>query len=122
MEDSNWVRVLEECSNAWRPESGLPIKIKILMDKGTRMREQVEKEGCECLVPSTVVDGYITIQDIEENEKIAKARGHVERAIGEIKRFNILTGVVHHGLAPVLGDTPFFCCFATHLVVFKDVE
>jgi len=115
MRGSDWNDFFTKCADAWETElDGRPIKV--LADKGTRMRQDVEKAGGVYMCPSTLVNNTVSLKDAKKNELISKARGHVERAIGRVKRNKILQGKMPWTLVPLLDDILFFCVFATHLV------
>ncbi len=59
--------------------------------------------------PAQVVgDTHLTSQEIKSNEKIADARGAVERAILKAKRFKILTAGFPLSLDPMVDDILYF--------------
>ena len=115
---SDWAKFFKECTEKWKlkGKSGKAIPIICLMDKGTRMEKEVKKEGGKSLTPTQLKDNFVSLKDSARNEHVSKARGHVERAIGRVKRNRILAGAVHHSLLPLLDDIVFFCVFSTHLV------
>ena len=118
---SDWAKFFKECTEKWKlkGKSGKAIPIICLMDKGTRMEKEVKKEGGKSLTPTQLKDNFVSLKDSARNEHVSKARGHVERAIGRVKRNRILAGAVHHSLLPLLDDIVFFCVFSTHLVAPK---
>eukprot|EP00041_Stephanoeca_diplocostata_P004562 m.47053 g.47053 ORF g.47053 m.47053 type:complete len:79 (-) comp15195_c0_seq2:2035-2271(-) len=61
-----------------------------------------------------VIGKNMTKRDINSNEIIAKARGHVERCIRGVKEFTILTHELHHRLHYFIDDIVYFCVFLSH--------
>jgi hypothetical protein len=114
MMHSNFEDWYREFMAACVDEDGKPFDPSVMADKGTKIQDMMKRLGCGYITPSQLVDRDLTAQDLQENELIAKARGHVERAIGKAKRFRILTTPMHHRLLPVIDDILFFCFFATH--------
>jgi hypothetical protein len=116
MTESNFEDWYREFKGACIDDEGKPFDPAVMADKGTNIHDMMRSLGGDYITPSSLVDRDLTAQDLEENELIAKARGHVERAIGRAKRFRILTTPMHHRLLPVIDDILFFCIFATHFL------
>jgi hypothetical protein len=74
---------------------GVPFDPAVMADKGTKTADMMKRLKGGYITPSQLVDRGLTAQDLQENEFIAKARGHVERAIGKAKRFRILATPMH---------------------------
>ena len=92
---------------------GTPFKPGVLADKGTKVRPVCDSLGADYLTPSQLgKDGVLTYQEVTSNEEISKARGHVERVIGEIKRFQMLKGIPHR-LAYLVDEIVYFCAYST---------
>ena len=86
------------------------------------MREQANRRGYGYMCPSTLVNKTVSQKQAKKNELISKARGHVERCIGRVKRNKILQGVVHNTLLPLLDDILYFCVFSQHLLKLEKKE
>jgi hypothetical protein len=114
MGDSNFEEWYREFMAACVDADGVPFDPAVMADKGTKIADMMKRLKCGYITPSQLVDRDLTAQDLQENELIAKARGHVERAIGKAKRFRILVTPMHHRLLPVIDDILYFCFFATH--------
>ena len=92
---------------------GTPFKPGVLADKGTKVRPVCDSLGADYLTPSQLgKDGVLTYQEVTSNEEISKARGHVERVIGEIKRFQMLKGIPVR-LAYLVDEIVYFCAYST---------
>ena len=115
---SDWKKFFHECTDKWelKGKKGERIPIVCLMDKGTRMEQEVKKEGGKSLTPTQLKDNFVSLKGSKRNEHVSKARGHVERAIGRVKRNRILEGAFSHAMLPLLDDILFFCVFSTLLV------
>jgi hypothetical protein len=91
-------------------------------DKGTKIKDLMEKLGSFYMAPSMLSDSYLTLQEVERNEIIAKARGHVERAIGRVKRCRILTTGIPTRMLPFIDDIVYFCTFLTLFLPQSDIS
>ncbi len=60
----------------------------------------------------------LTPQESEETARIAAVRIHVERAIGRVKNFHILDGVLPLTLYPVSNQIFTVCCLLTNFLPF----
>ena len=106
-------KVMEGCVD----EDGVKFKPGMLADKGTRIVKLMDELGAEYWTPSTLGEGAVlTYQEIVENEQISRARGHVERVIGHIKRFRIITAGLPHRLVHLVDEIVYFCTFTTHFL------
>ena len=115
--DSNFSDFCQRFEKICVDEAGASFKPDIMADKGTVIRQLVESLGGQCFAPSQMAGGVdVTLNDIELNERMARARGHVERAIGRVKRFGMLTKGISHRLVPMIDDLLFFCVCCTHFV------
>jgi len=92
---------------------GTPFKPGVLADKGTKVRPVCDSLGADYLTPSQLgKDAVLTYQEVTSNEEISKARGHVERVIGGVKRFAMLKGIPHR-LAYLVDEIVYFCAYST---------
>ena len=92
-----------------------------MADKGTRVRDLVKELHGQYICPSSLKDGLVMLVDAEKNEEIAQARVHVERAIGRVKRFRILTGTLPHKPMPKIDDILFVCVWASIYQPYDDM-
>eukprot|EP00795_Rhopilema_esculentum_P003489 gene3489-1871_t len=60
----------------------------------------------------------LTPQEAEETANIAAVRIHVERAIGRVKNYHILDGVLPLSLYPVANQIFTVCCYLTNFLPF----
>lgn len=67
--------------------------ISIMADRGFTIEEQLKAVGAKLNIPP-FLDGkpQLSSEDVSKGRNIASLRIHVERAIGRIKTFRILTG------------------------------
>ena len=52
--------------------------------------------------------------DVELTKKIARHRVHIERAIGKIKKFKILSGRIKNSMLGSTNQIWFVCCMLTN--------
>ena len=114
LQDSKWEEFYEEFAKKCVREGGTTFRPDVMADKGTRIRDMVEALGAKYFTPSMLTNGYMTYQDAMRSEYIAKARGHVEKAIGKMKTFDILKTGVHGGLVYMIDGIVYFIDFVTH--------
>ena len=60
----------------------------------------------------------LTAQEVEDTARIAAVRIHVERAIGCVKNYHILDGVMPLSLQPLLNQIFFVCCLLANFQPF----
>ena len=60
----------------------------------------------------------LTAEESEETARIASVRIHVERAIGRLKNYDLLNGVLPLSLAPVSDQIFTVCCYLTNFLPF----
>ena len=58
----------------------------------------------------------LTAEESEETARIASVRIHVERAIGRVKNYHILDGVMPLALSPIVNQIFTVCCFLTNFL------
>jgi len=92
-----------------------------LADKGTRIGPLARRLGGEYVVPASLKDGFVSLSDAEMNERIAQARVHVERCIGRVKQFKILTGALSSRLIPKIDEILFACTWASTFHRYDDL-
>ncbi|WAR20783.1 hypothetical protein MAR_014757 [Mya arenaria] len=91
----------------------------IMVDKGFRIQEQIEKLGLKLNIPPLARSGaQMSSADIRLTEKIARHRVHVERAIARIKSYNILSHRFDLSLFSLIDQIWFVSCFATNFINF----
>ncbi|XP_063045654.1 uncharacterized protein LOC134467494 [Engraulis encrasicolus] len=66
----------------------------VMADKGFTIRD-ILPEGVSLNIPTFLVDGQFTLQEVQYNRLIASARVHVERSIQRLKTFRILKEIPH---------------------------
>ena len=62
----------------------------VMADKGFTIRD-ILPEGVTLNIPTFLVNGQFTVQEVNHNRLIASARIRVERSIQHLKTFDILT-------------------------------
>lgn len=65
-----------------------------MADKGFTIRDLLP-EGVSLNIPSFLVNGQFTQEEVQNNRLISKARIHVERSIQRLKLYRILQHIPH---------------------------
>jgi len=87
----------------------------IMADKGFNIAEEVEKLGLKLNLPPFARSGMqMSLQDVEFTKKIAKHRVHVERAIGKIKKFKILSAIIKNKTLGSIDQIWYVCSMLTN--------
>ena len=58
----------------------------------------------------------LTAEESEETARIASVRIHVERAIGRVKNYHLLNGVIPLALSPIMDQIFTTCCYLTNFL------
>ena len=87
----------------------------ILADKRFKITEEVEAIGLKLNLPPFAKTGYQMLQqEVELTKKIAKHRVHVERCIGKIKKFKIVSGIIRNAVLGSINQIWFGCNMLTN--------
>ena len=86
--------------------------ISIMADRGFTIKDMLKDLNIELNIPP-FLDGrrQLPPQEVESGRKIASLRVHVERAIGRIKIFSILKGVIPLSMARITNQIVCICAF-----------
>ena len=89
--------------------------ISIMADRGFTIKDMLRDLNIELNIPP-FLDGrrQLPPQEVESGRKIASLRVHVERAIGRIKTFSILKGVIPLSMARITNQIVCICAFLTN--------
>ena len=88
---------------------------QVMADKGFLIQDLLEKKGCSLVIPHFLKQkGQFSKVEIEENEKIANLRVHVERAIRRFKEFHIFDAAIPLNLAGSINQMWAVCCLLTN--------
>ena len=85
----------------------------VMADKGFDISYDLLIRGCRLNMPPFVKGGHMSKSNVVKTRKIASLRIHVERAIGRIKQYRILTSVIPLSIAPYVDSIWFICCALT---------
>lgn len=89
----------------------------VMADRGFDLRELLEARKATLNIPPFLGQRQqLTSQEVEETRCIAELRIYVERAIGRVKQFCILNGVVPITLAKHLSNIFTVCCYLTNFL------
>ena len=89
--------------------------ISIMADRGFTVKDMLEKLGVGLNIPP-FMEGrqQLPSEDIEAGRKIASLRIHVERAIGRIKTYRILTSTIPLSMARFSNQIVCICAFLSN--------
>jgi len=87
----------------------------LMADKGFDIAYECMTHGVHLNKPPRVRNPQLSRNQVITTRKIASLRIHVERAIGRIKQYNILTHTMPLSLAPLADH---ICCVCTALTLF----
>lgn len=73
----------------------------IMADKGFTVQDIFAPYGVSVLIPNFKKNGYIPLKALLEDRKLSKYRVHVERIIGLLKTYKILSTKLNHYRVPI---------------------
>ena len=88
-----------------------------MADKGFDISYDLLIRGCRLNMPPFVKSGHMSKANIIKTRKIASLRIHVERAIGCIKQYRILTSVIPISIAPYVDSIWFICLLSLYFTL-----
>eukprot|EP00731_Ephydatia_muelleri_P000826 Em0001g826a len=81
--------------------------ISIMADRGFTIQEQLQKIGVALNIPPFLNDcKQLPPEDVQKGRHIASLRIHIERAIGRMKKYDILQGVFPLSMPVLIAPTP----------------
>lgn len=88
----------------------------VMADRGFPIQEDLLLRGAKLLIPppSSGITQMIR-SEVQKTKAVANARIHVERAIGRMKRYSILTGTLPISLIPLIDDIFTICAALCNL-------
>ena len=87
----------------------------LMSDKGFNVVGEVEDIGLHLNLPPFAKSGcQMPMHNVEMTKKIAKHRVHVERCIGKIKTFKILSGRIRNATLASVDQIWLVCCLLTN--------
>jgi hypothetical protein len=89
----------------------------VMADRGFPIQEDLLLHGAKLLIPppSSGIE-QMTRTDVLKTKAVANARIHVERAIGRMKRYSILTGTLPISMVPLIDDIFIVCAGLCNLL------
>ena len=85
----------------------------IMADKGFLITDLLDPLGVSLNIPPMKRTNQLSEDELIETRRIASARIHVERAIGRVKNYHILTDIPNT-LAGTINQIFFVCCMLTN--------
>ncbi|CAC5362065.1 unnamed protein product [Mytilus coruscus] len=82
---------------------------EIMADRGFTISDLLALKGATLAIPPFANGRQLSSRAVTRTRRIANARIHVERAIGDIKSFQLLQGTLPLTLKPILDDIIFVC-------------
>ena len=90
----------------------------IMADRGFDIKDILPPGVSLNIPPFKGARAQLTAQEVEDTACIASVRIHVERAIGRVKNYHILDGVLPLSLSPVADQIFTVCCLLTNFLPF----
>lgn len=89
--------------------------ISIMADRGFTVKDLLSEIGVELNIPPFMERRrQLPAEEVQEGRKIASLRIHVERCIGRIKNFTILTGILPLSMACLSNQIVCICGFLSN--------
>ena len=86
-----------------------------MADRGFLIEDLVRPHGITLNIPAcTGGRSHLEPQEVIQSRRVASTRIHVERAIGRIKEFKILTHVQSTYVLPYINEIFFVCAMLTN--------
>ena len=85
----------------------------VMADKGFDISYDLLVRRYRLNMPPFVKAGHMSKTNVVNTCKIASLRIHVERAIGHIKQYHILTSIIPLSITPYVDSIWFICCALT---------
>jgi len=86
-----------------------------MADKGSLIQDMLAPLGvCLNVPPLLKSNRQMAAEDVILTKKIAHLRIHVERAIGRVKEFRILQGVLPAAMWDSINQAIYVCCMLTN--------
>ena len=88
----------------------------VMADRGFLIDCDLKARGITLICPAFrgANRAQLTGEEVHSTRRIAEARIHVERAIGKIKNFKILSGNIHLSMKPIVSRVFSVCAFLTN--------
>lgn len=100
-------------------ESGYLEKLEfgddVMADRGFLIRDLLAKRSANLNIPPYSMGKQLSSKAVTKTRRIASARIHVERAIGRLKTFNLLQGVMPLKLHVLFDQIIGVCCVISNL-------
>lgn len=99
-----------------------PYKDELMVDKGFNIQSECIERGIKLHIPPFLHGDRLSEADAELNERIAKARIHVERAIARVKQFGVLKHNLDSTMLKHIDDIMLVICGMVNLAppILKD--
>eukprot|EP00795_Rhopilema_esculentum_P011150 gene11150-20034_t len=90
---------------------------QVLADRGFLVADDIANHNATLVIPAfTKGKVQLSQQEVEESRQIARVRIHVERAIGRIKNFRILSTTMQINMVPNFDNIITICAAVTNLL------
>ena len=86
----------------------------IMADKGFLIADLLQPIGVSLNIPPLKLSEQFSEAEMLETQRIASVRIHVERAIGRVKTFRILSSPIHNTMAEIADQIFFVCSILTN--------
>ena len=114
-EQSGFIQTLKDLlSNGY-----IQVGDAVMADKGFNIEKDLEKIGIKLNIPPFASGGcQMSVEDVKFTQKIARHRIHIERLIGKIKKFKMVSCKIPTNLFQKINQIWTVCCYLT---LFQDV-
>ena len=86
--------------------------VSIMVDRGFTIKDMLKQLKIELNLPPFMEDRkQVPAEEVQEGRNIASLRIHVERAIGRLKNFSILSGTIPLSLSWLTNQIVHVCAF-----------
>ena len=86
-----------------------------MADKGFQIQDILAPLGVRLNTPPFLAsNSQMSVDDVTMTRKIARLRIHVERAIGRVKKFHILQGVIPAAIWNTINQVVYVCCMLSN--------
>ena len=107
--------IIKAPGSGWK-ERALARGKRAMADKGVKTAGYVRPLGSGFVCPPFCHDGKLTALEVEEGERVARPRSHVERLIGFVQRNRFMQHRLHPAHFPKMSQVIYISTMLLHFV------